>query len=167
MDGLVGRIAAHRVVLVSLNGRRREGKDLARGLLPELETEQFARHLGVAVDGQVDVGLIRFPVERVLRFAYHLAVAEDGDDIFAVGVVGLGAVAFAEQHLSAERHRVVVRTRVDISPRAPGVDRIFDDERLAEAVLVGHVDLVVVHAHRQVGGEVQTDLFLFQGAHRT
>ena len=132
-DRLRRRYAAHGVRLELLASRRREVVYPACGLLPELEAQQLAVHVVVAVDGQIDVAGVCLTGKGVVSQTYQFTLAEHSHLIQLVAVVVACAVLVLDKDLSAHRHRIRVQIPVNhaVFPRAACLDDVFDIHRFA------------------------------------
>ena len=156
VDGLqvhVVGIHQHRVVHGACDGllgkrhgwRCRDLHGLARGVVPEAEEEQVA-HCRAVVGGEVEHAAACGGVVVDVVHAHAVAVGIEGGHLVAL----VGDEYVVQIDLCHDVHRVALALRGYRPLRSLALDGEFQEERLAHALLVGHVDDLVVGAYVQV-----------------
>ena len=120
----------------------------------------------MAIDGEIDVGLVGVLIERVEGLSYHLAIAEGSDDV-VVGRIKRGTFLGVERHLSADRHRLVEPALVNFVPRTFVGHLYLQEQRFRQPLVIGQVDDMMVQADGEFGLHSEGERFLFLGFERT
>ena len=103
-----------------------------------MEPYRLARHVGVAVNGEVQLA-----VGGAMCHAYALVVVNSIDEIVLAGVDNRLA-CLLHQHPAAQRHVERVLVEIDIGVRRFGLFGYLEEQRFSQSLIVGEINEVVV-----------------------